>query len=198
MTEAVAPIEDSLQRSFAAVAERRRSVYFYLEEPVPQPAIERALRAAMLAPNHHRTAPWRFSVFTGTGRERLAAAYELAARRLGREVGRARQRAYDSPVMIAVACLPALNKPKVKLKEEEFATAAAVQNLLLSLAAEGVASLLTTGDLVESDEVLAMLGLKREQGRMMAVVNVGYRNITRPVAQRSEPDLLPFVCWIPT
>lgn len=84
----------------------------------------------------------------------------------------------------------------MKLTEEEFATAAAVQNLLLSLTAEGVASLLTTGDLVEFGEVLATLGLQREQGRVMVVINVGYRNAERPMAERSEPDLQSFVRWI--
>jgi nitroreductase len=196
VTEETARQKESLQRSFAMLAEQRRSVYFYLDMPVPQAVIERALRVAMLAPNHHRTTPWRFFVFAGPARDRLANAYELAALRLGRDVSRARQRAYDAPVMIAVACLPALGKPKVKLKEEEFATAAAVEHLLLSLASEDVGSLLTTGDLAESDELLVVLGIQREQGRVMAVVNVGYRNIERPIAERLELDLGSFVHWM--
>ncbi len=158
--------------------------------------IARALRLALLAPNHRRTMPWRFFVFAGPARERLAATYEQAARRLDRDVERARQRALDAPVVIVVACVPALDKSKVKLKEEEFPTAAAIENLLLSLASEGVGSMLKTGEIVESDEVRAMLGLPGEPARVMAAINVGYRDLERPVVERPEPDLPTFVRWM--
>lgn len=185
-----------LHRCLAEVVERRRSIYFYTDRPVAGDIVTRALRLAMLAPNHHRTAPWRFFVFAGPARERLAAAYEAAARRVGRDVERARQLAYAAPVMIAVACVPAIDKPKVKPKEEEFAVAAAVEHLLLSLTSEGVGSMLKTGELVESEEVLALLGLQREQARVMAVVNVGYRDPDRPLAERPEPDVATRVRWM--
>jgi nitroreductase len=186
----------SSHRRFADVVERRRSIYFYTDQAVPNDVVTRALRLAMLAPNHHRTAPWRFFVFAGDARERLAIAYEAAARRVGRDVERARRLAYAAPVTIAVACVPAMDKPKVKVKEEEFAVAAAAENLLLSLAAEGVGSMLKTGELVESDEVLALLGLQRDRARVMAVVNVGYRDPNRPLAERPEPDVPALVHWM--
>ena len=123
----------------AKVVESRRSVYAYLPDPVPRAIVDDALRLAMLAPNHHNTRPWRFHVYSGVGRAPLADAYESAAMRLGRDVRKARQRALDAPIMIVVACVRGATHPRAKLREDEFACAAAVQTMLLALAASGVA-----------------------------------------------------------
>ena len=181
--------------AFAAVVESRRSAYSYLPEAPPRHVIDEALRLAMLGPNHHKTRPWRFHVFAGDGRAQLVAAYEAAAARLGRDVARARQRALDAPVNVVVACVADTVNPKVKAWEDEFATAAAVQTFLLALAASGVGSLLTTGDLAESPEVHRLVGLEPGQGRVMTVVNVGYRDPKRRLPPRSETDLERYVRW---
>lgn len=196
--ESAKAIGDGTSRlaAFEAVVQSRRSVYAYLDEPVSRELVERAIGLAMLAPNHHKTSPWRFFVYAGAGRAPLVAAYEAAARRLNRDTAKARQRALDAPVMIVVACLPQVDRPKVLLKEEEFATAAAIQNMLLTFACANVSTLLTTGDFAESPEMHALLGLGDEQGRIMAVVNVGYRNPARPLPPRAQPDLSKCMQWI--
>ncbi|HVZ45598.1 MAG TPA: nitroreductase family protein [Ramlibacter sp.] len=190
------PVADVLQEQFSRLAVRRRSVYAYLDEEVPRGVIERALRDAALAPNHHRTSPWRFFVVDRGARDRLVAAYEAAAKRTGRDVARAVQRAKDAPVNVIVACVPAVTHPKVSVAEEEFATAAAVQNFLLSLAAAGVASLITTGELAQSPEVMALTGVAEPHSRVMCVVNVGLRNTERPLAPKPAPDLARIATWI--
>ena len=181
--------------TFDAIVRARRSVYAYLDEPVSRALIERAIGLAMLAPNHHKTLPWRFFVYAGAGRAPLVAAYEAAARRLDRDVAKARQRALDAPVMIVVACIPQTSQPKVLVKEEEFATAAAVQIMMLALACANVSTLLTTGDLAESPEMHALVGLGDGHGRIMAVVNVGYRNPARPLPPKAERDLSKCMQW---
>ena len=181
--------------TFEVIVRSRRSVYAYLDEPVSRSLIEGAIRLAILAPNHHKTLPWRFFVYSGAGRAPLVAAYEAAARRLDRDVAKARQRAIDAPVMIVVACVPQTGQPKVLVKEEEFATAAAIQIMTLSLASANVSTLLTTGDLAESPEMHALVGLGDGQGRIMAVVNAGYRNPARPLPPRAERDLSKCMQW---
>lgn len=182
--------------SFERVVQQRRSIYSYQDTPVSRRLIERAIECAVQAPNHHRTRPWRFFVFEGDARNGLATAYEEAARRLGRDVGKAIQRALDAPVMIVVGCVPETSNPRVERQEEEFAVAAAVQNLLLAFAAEGVGSLLTTGVLAEADEVRRLVGLDTAEARVMGVVNVGYRNIERPLLARPTPDTSAVTRWI--
>lgn len=182
--------------AFERVVQRRRSIYSYRDTPVSRELLERALDCAVQAPNHHRTRPWRFFVFEGEARSALAAAYEAAARRLGRDVARAVQRALDAPVMIVVACVAETSNPRVEVKEEEFAVAAAVQTLLLALAAEDVGSLLTTGVLAESEEVHRLVGLQPPEGRIVGVVNVGHRNTERPLLARPTPDAAAVTSWI--
>lgn len=182
--------------SFSELAQRRRSIYSYLDRPVPRAVVERALADAVLAPNHHRTAPWRFFVITREARPGLVGAYEAAALRVGRDVARAAQRAQDAPVNVVVACVPAMDNPRVLPKEEDFATAAAVQNFLLSLADAGVGSLLTTGELAESPEVAALVGLEEPGAHLMGVINVGYPNAERALARRPDAQLDRVTRWI--
>ncbi|MGD9944385.1 MAG: nitroreductase family protein [Burkholderiaceae bacterium] len=182
--------------AFGQLARKRRSVYAYRDEDVPRELIERALADAVLAPNHHRTAPWRFFVITRPARQLLVDAYEAAAHRLGRDVARAVQRAKDAPVNVVLACVPDLANPRVLLQEEEFAVAAAAQNLMLSLTAAGVDTLLTTGELALSPELAQRVGLPDPPARLMGVLNVGYRNPARPLAARPDRPLAQVVSWI--
>jgi len=185
----------TLAASFHAIVAARRSIYAYAQKPVPKQLVEAALGDAIQAPNHHRTQPWRFYVFTGQGRSRLAAAYEAAAARVGRDVPKAIQRAYDAPVMVVVACLPGVSNPKVSEAEERFAVAAATQTFMLSLAAAGVDSLLTTGELAESPEVRTLVGMDDANAQLMGVVNVGYRDPERPVRPRPATAVDAFTTW---
>lgn len=185
----------NLLAEFLQIASNRRSVYSYLPESVPPDILKQAVTAASLAPRHHRTTPWRFHIFADAARANLVQAYMVAARRLDKDVDRAAQRALDAPTMIVIACVPAVSNPKVKRWEEEFATAAAVQNLMLCLSAAGIASLLTTGELPESVEVRDLIGLEQPEARLMGVLNVGYRNAERPLQSRPTVDLGDVTQW---
>ena len=57
------------------IIERRRSVFpkDYTDQPVPEDFINEVLEAAVLAPNHKRTKPWRFKVFKGEDKQKLGA-----------------------------------------------------------------------------------------------------------------------------
>ena len=200
-TEA-AVLKGSVTAQLAAVpsvqdaVHRRRSVYAYLNAAVPRAIIEQALNLAVLAPCHHQTHPWRFFVFQDAGRKHLATAYQTAAARLGLLATKATQRAYDAPVMIVIACQPTLTRPRVKQWEEEFATAAATQTLMLALAASGVGTLLTTGNLPESEEVRQLIGLNQANAKVMGVLNVGYRNPERPLMARPAANASAVTQWI--
>jgi nitroreductase len=196
VTTPAAPVRDSLATAFEQIVRHRRSVYAFLPDPVPRAIVEWAIGLAMSAPNHYRTRPWRFWVYADAGRAPLAAAYEEAAIRLGRDAGRARERAFEAPVMIVAGCVPATAHPKVKVWEEEFATAAAIHTMLLAFTCASVGSLLSTGDLALSREVHALVGLSESPCRVMAVVSVGYRDAHRPLPPRLEPDPADYARWV--
>lgn len=52
---------------------KRRSVYpvQYINKPIPKEILKELLKNANHAPTHKLTEPWRFKIFTGTGKDRL-------------------------------------------------------------------------------------------------------------------------------
>jgi nitroreductase len=137
------------------------------------------LADAHRAPTHGLTQPWRFQVFTGPSRERLAEALpELYDRTTPEAARQADKRAKLgsaprlAPVAIAVA---ARVEPQGKIPEIEeiAATACAVQNLMLSAHAHGIGSFWSTPPVVMSAEFASWLGLDATH-RALGLVYLGY------------------------
>lgn len=125
----------------SAVIKNRRSMGLsrLRPDPVDRSLIEWMLEAANWAPSNEDTEPWRFTVFTGDGRERLAELFEAAHGQEG-----ARKRAFAAPVWISIGMAPALNPDGtlvMSVEEELMAVACAVQNLHLMASALGLAGM---------------------------------------------------------
>ena len=93
------------------------------------------LDAANWAPSHGHTEPWRFTVFTGNGRQKLADAFGEAYRKMTpadkfSEEGlrAASDRVWQAPVWIGVVMQPDVNKPMPEW-EDLIATGIAVHNM---------------------------------------------------------------------
>ena len=56
------------------IIEERRSIFpkDYSENEIPQNIIEEIINSANFAPNHKRTKPWRFKIFKGAEKAKLA------------------------------------------------------------------------------------------------------------------------------
>jgi nitroreductase len=123
------------------------------------------LEDAQWAPTHGLNQPWRFHVFTGEGRVRLADALQsLYDKTTPKAEFRPEKRAklheglLLAPVSIAVAAL-AEGGGKISRMDEICATACAVQNLLLSAHQRGVGSYWSTPTVACRDEFARWLGL---------------------------------------
>ena len=159
---------------------RRTSVRRFRPEPVPRETIETLLEAAVRAPNHKLTEPWRFVVLTDAARDRFA---ELRARqRLARfpdpaseeaqsASDKLRKETEQTPALIVVMCAVS---PDPKTREEDYAAAMmATANLLIAAASLGLGTYLRTGSIMQDPEVTALAGL--EAGfRIVGIVSVGY------------------------
>lgn len=135
----------------------RRSVPKVREVRPPRSDIERLLEAAVRAPTHHITEPWRFIVMTGAARAELGEAW---ARGIDREDGTSAtiaDKVLRAPVIIAVIERPKTHLPKVVEVEEHYATGAAIQNILLAAHALGLGAMIRTGAAATLDEVRAYL-----------------------------------------
>lgn len=143
---------------------------------VPRETIAELIEAATRAPNHKLTQPWRFTVVTGSARERLgevwgreaAAAVDPAVRAAVQE-GEAKK-PLRAPALIVVSTRTDANP--VTAEEDLAATAAAVQNLLLAAHAKGLSAGWKTGKIVRNAAVKRFLGIEQSD-RVIAVVYLG-------------------------
>jgi nitroreductase len=172
----------------------RRSVPKLTDEVPSRAQIEKLLDAAVRAPSHHLTQPWRFVVLTGPALDDFGSAWEAGTVRGGKDASGIAAKAHRSPVVIAVIATPHLNHPKVVEMEEHYATGMAMQNILLAAHDMGLGAMIRTGPAAEMDEVRALLGVESDD-RIAGLIYLGYavpgdseRPMTRraPAAERTE------------
>lgn len=175
--------------NFFELAEKRRSIGKVTDRPVPQALIERLLHTAIQAPNHHLTQPWRFFILQGEARERLGVCMAEAARQ--RADAAEKEEAYfrreaekplRAPLLITVASVSDRDDP-LRIHEDQLATAAAVENLLLAATEAGLAVQWRTGKPAYDDHVKAFFGL-RPQDSIIAFLYIGYAAIDPPPKTR--------------
>jgi nitroreductase len=167
---------------------RRRSSGAFAPSPLPRETIERLLEAAVWAPNHHLTEPWRFHVVAGEARGEMAEAVVA-----GLDEGQARSirtKLQRSPAIVILSQRREPDATEERDREDYAACACAAQNLLLAAEASGLAAKWSTGELAESPAAKAYLGLP-EHDRIVAYLYVGYPadGVPRAEGRRGEPPV---------
>jgi nitroreductase len=151
----------------------RRSVARLTDRVPERQAIERLLEAAVRAPTHHLTQPWRFVVLAGEERERLGRAWAEGVERAGKDSSGIVAKALRAPVIVCVIERPKHHLPKVVEIEEHHATGAALQNILLAAHDGGLGAMLRTGPACAMSEVREVLGVE-EVELIAGFVYLGY------------------------
>lgn len=160
--------------------------------PVDREILEAMLEAANWAPSHEDTEPWRFTVFSGEGRQKLADMFGEAYRSDAGDDFREdryeanRARAFSAPVWISLGVEPALNEDgSLKMTEEEeiMAVACAVQNLHLVASAYGLAGMWHSKGTSVHPKVAEALGLARPN-RLLGMFFCGWPIVTWPEGER--------------
>jgi nitroreductase len=177
----------------------RRSIKRFTDRPLRREEIETLLDAAVLAPNHRLTQPWRFHVLGPEAR----AAYGLAlGERKGRKLDdpqagiRIRDKVVAEhralPGMIAVLIV---DSDDPELRQENYAAAMmAVQNLSLAAVEMGLGTHIKTGAVMDDPAARAAAGAASGE-TIVAIVNVGTPAEEPPEKQR-EPAAA-FTTWLP-
>ncbi len=156
----------------------RRTVHAFKRDPVPVDVVRRAIDAAVMAPNHKLTEPWRFTLLGRAARAPLAdLAVRVRAERFGYEpepdiVERIHGKILDPPFALVVTRIPC--DDPLRDAEDRSAVACALQNLFLSLHAEGVGSKWSTGAVVRDERFFDAVGVDPEGGSIEGVVWIGY------------------------
>jgi len=151
---------------YEAIHNRRMNNEFTEAEPGRE-SLQRMLDAAVWAPNHRLTNPWRFFVLEKGGTKRAEVA-QLAYDNLFAGSGNhdnadgSRQRVLDAPALIYVYSVPADTEDMTQ--ENYAATCCAVQNLLLAAVAEGLAGEVGLTQVIPltGSDIAAALGIEYE------------------------------------
>ena len=179
LSDVTALIKD--RRSFAPEKFSSRIVH--------RDVVEEVLRAGTWAATHGMTQPWRFTVFQGEGLEvmrqglpnwYLQSAGEANVSEVKLE--KLRRRLDTCNCVIGVGMVPDVNE-RISQEDEEWAVAAAVQNMHLMCTAYGLGAKWTTPQFMTLPEVKAALGLPSE-GKVMGLFYVGYPEVPWPESHR--------------
>jgi nitroreductase len=159
----------------------RRSVFTQQFEPgktIPDDIIWQALENANWAPTHKITEPWRFTVFTGAGLQKLA---EQQADIYKKFAGpKFKQNKYEQMLVtpqlcshvIAIGCQR--HTDLLPEMEEIAAVACAVQNIYLTISAyDGIGGYWSTGGITFIEEAKPLFGLGPDD-KLMGFFYLGY------------------------
>jgi nitroreductase len=178
---------------------QRRSIKRFTARAVTREEIEQLLDAAVLAPNHRLTEPWRFYVLGPEARHAYGLALgERKARKIeDPEQARAmRERVAQEhralPAMIVVAMVTSDNP---EIREEDYAaTMMAVEHVALRALELGLGTAIRSGGVMSDPAARAAAGVA-EQERIVAVVNVGEPAEVPPGPKKTRAQEL--TRWVP-
>ncbi|RYY09307.1 MAG: nitroreductase [Cytophagaceae bacterium] len=157
----------------------RRSVFVPQFEPgkiIPDDIIWQLLENANWAPSHKRTEPWRFTVFTGAGLQKLAdfqaSMYKETAGPKFDETKYQKLLAMPPQCshVIALGMQRSADLPEI---EDVEAVACAVQNLALSAHAYGLGGFWSSGGVTYNEAAKAFFGLGPAD-KLLGFFNLGY------------------------
>ena len=177
----------------------RRSIKRFSTRAVTREQIETLLAAAVAAPNHRLTQPWRFYVLGPEARQ----AY-------GRALGDRKARKMEDPAAARAMCdavaaehlaLPAMlvvavaNNENPEIREEDYAAAMmGIENLSLAALELGLGTHVKTGAIM-SDPAARLAAGVTDNERIVAVENIG-EPAEVPPAKPREPATV-FTTWRP-
>lgn len=178
---------------FEAIA-LRASVRAFAPRVPDRQLVERLLEAAVRAPNHKLTEPWRFVVVTGDAkrryadirREHRARKFEPGDPGAAAKVEKTYREHLDTPLF--VFALQRLSDDAVRREEDYASMMMALENLMVAAVAEGLGSYLRTGGIMEEPAVRELVGAAAGE-RVVGIVSLGYpagapaHSRRRPVAE---------------
>ncbi len=158
----------------------RRTIYRFKSDPVPDEILYQALEAAVWAPNHGLTEPWRFHVIGPETQRKLADIYARlrADKRCDpdtdawhRQFEQAQARFLSFPRIVLVG--QTISDDPLRHEEDAAAVACAIQNLQLALWSRGVGCQWSTGPVICSERTRRLLDLSDREA-LVAALYIGW------------------------
>ncbi|MCG8603227.1 MAG: nitroreductase [Verrucomicrobiales bacterium] len=165
-----------------ALIRRRRTIKpkDMSEKPIESAHLAAILENGNWAPTHGMTEPWRFFVFTGEGRQRLADFCQSLYKKITPEDA-VRPDKYEklgkqplmSPVVVAIG-MKRQEIEKIPEIEEIEAVACAVQNMHLTASALGMAAFWSSPPISYTDEMREWLGMEDPRDKCLGFFYLGW------------------------
>ncbi|MCK6616877.1 MAG: nitroreductase [Cyclobacteriaceae bacterium] len=151
-----------------ALIHTRRSVFpkDYSGVPVDDQVVLQVLENANCAPTHKLTEPWRFIVYSGEGRKKLAQLQAAVYKEVTHSDGTFKEERYQNLLSkpmesshIILVYMKRDEKKSIPEIEEIGAVFCAIQNMYLTATAYGLGCYLSTGGITYFEEAKAAFGL---------------------------------------
>ncbi|MEB3752788.1 nitroreductase family protein [Acinetobacter sp. MD2(2019)] len=162
----------------------------HLVAPAPnQQQLALAFEAALAAPDHHRLKPTRFVIIPS---EKRAAFGELLSNSLAStemdpvQIDRVKNHPFRAPLLV-LALTTLQDHAKVPHYEQILSSGAVIENFLLSLQAQGFASIWRTGAVSESNALKHALGLQHRD-LIAGIIYIGTADKHMPARQKINID----------
>lgn len=183
------------------IIQKRRTIKppMMSDAPVPVAELEAVLESARWAPSHGLTEPWRFRIFRGPARQKLADAmatlYQTTLpldQQKPDKLEKMRVMPLAAPVVMLV-WMARQEIRKIAELEEIEAVACAVQNMQLAATARGLGTFWSTPTFVYTPEMNAWMGIGVDD-RCLGIFYLGYpanpgewpQGRRKPIAEKIE------------
>ena len=174
----------------AQAIKKRRTIHIFSNKKVPKEVIERSIYAANQAPCHRMTFPWRFTCL-GMNKRKLLYQQQLSLK-FGNEpideinCHKIKEKILN-PSHLLVASQVCTDNQIQKL-EDYAACACAIQNLSLSLVADGVGYKWSTGKITRTPDTYQIAEIDPNEEEIIGFIWIGYGgalpSIKRPLLKQ--------------
>jgi nitroreductase len=177
------------------VIRNRRSVFpkDYTGEKVEDSIVRQMLENANWAPTHKLSEPWRFIVYTGEGRKKLASIQAAVYKEKTTADGTFKEERYQNLLAkpmdsshIILLYMKRDEKKSIPEIEEMGATFCALQNMYLTASAYGVGCYLSTGGVTYFEESNKAFGLAPED-KIIGFFHIGVSRAELTLSGRRKP-----------
>ncbi|PYE52216.1 nitroreductase [Paenibacillus barcinonensis] len=156
----------------------RRTVKKFKKEAVPTEQIIDLLDTAVWAPNHKLREPWRFVLFSGKGRKKLAEAIEA-------EMGEDNKFSANVLQVPSIMLVVMEEDPRQAIWDEDFAAASAlVQNFMLAAWSEEIGTFWVTKPFLYAPKFRKELGIKAGE-KIIGMLYIGYPDVIPSSKERT-------------
>ncbi|AHC19567.1 MULTISPECIES: nitroreductase family protein [Paenibacillus] len=152
------------------VIQERRTIKRFKSDSIPVDTIKELLDVAVWAPNHKMREPWRFLLFAGEGRKKLAKAI---AADIGKD-NKFESGILHNPIQLLVVLE---EDPRQAVWDEDFAAVSAlVQNFMLAAWSKGIGTFWVTKPFLYSPKFREHLGIQPGE-KVIGMIYAGYPDV---------------------